>query len=199
MWTRIAILAIIGGLIGWITNVLAIKLIFRPIQAIKIPVIGYEIQGIIPKRREELAKSVGETIERELISIEEILERLLENQDKSEIIYTIRSKIDQVINRKMPSFFPKSIKEMILSYVNDIIEQELEPTMDEVMQKIADKAMISVKIGEMVEQKINELDLVQLEKIVIEISNRELKQIEILGGILGFFIGIVQGIVVYFI
>ncbi|RBP39546.1 DUF445 domain-containing protein [Garciella nitratireducens] len=199
MWTRIAILAVIGGLIGWITNVLAIKLIFRPIQAIRIPIINYKIQGIIPKRRNELAKSVGGTIEKELISIEEILEKLLENQDKSEIVYTIKSKIDQVVNYKIPSFLPKSIKDVILSYINDIIEEELEPTIDQIIQKVADKAIKSVKIGEMVEQKINELDLLELEKIVIEISNRELKQIEILGGILGFFIGIIQGVLVHFI
>lgn len=35
---RILILAIIGGLIGYITNVIAIKLIFRPINPIKIPI-----------------------------------------------------------------------------------------------------------------------------------------------------------------
>ena len=38
---RILILAIIGGLIGYITNVIAIKLIFRPINPIKIPILKY--------------------------------------------------------------------------------------------------------------------------------------------------------------
>lgn len=199
MWTRIAILASIGGLIGWLTNILAIKLIFRPIEPIGIPIIGYQFQGLIPKRRNELANSVGETIERELISIEEVLERMLENHDKSELIDTIQFKINEVVSRKMPTFLPKSIKELIMTYVQDITDREIEPAIDEIITKIVNKTTQSVKIGEMVEQKINELDLEQLEKIVIDIAKKELKQIERLGGVLGFLIGIIQGIIIIYI
>ena len=48
----------------------------------------------------------------------------------------------------------------------------------------------------MVENKINEFDLLKLESIIISISRRELKQIEYLGGLLGFIIGILQGIII---
>lgn len=51
---RILILAIIGGLIGYITNVIAIKLIFRPINPIKIPILNIEIIGMIPRERQKL-------------------------------------------------------------------------------------------------------------------------------------------------
>ena len=56
MGVRIIILPIIGALIGWVTNVLAIRLIFRPINKIHIPIIGLNIQGLIPKRKVEIAK-----------------------------------------------------------------------------------------------------------------------------------------------
>ncbi|WP_255405162.1 DUF445 family protein [Thermoanaerobacterium sp. RBIITD] len=39
-------------------------------------------------------------------------------------------------------------------------------------------------------------ELEKLEKIVIDISNKELKMIVILGGILGFIIGIFQAFIV---
>ena len=48
---KIALLASIGGVIGYITNVLAIKLIFRPIEPIKIPILNFEIIGLIPKEK----------------------------------------------------------------------------------------------------------------------------------------------------
>ena len=44
----ILILTIVGGLIGWITNILAIKLLFRPIKPVKIPILNIEILGLIP-------------------------------------------------------------------------------------------------------------------------------------------------------
>ncbi len=50
----ILILTIVGGLIGWITNILAIKLLFRPIKPVKIPILNIEILGLIPKRKNEI-------------------------------------------------------------------------------------------------------------------------------------------------
>lgn len=194
-----AILSIIGALIGWITNVLAIKLMFRPIQAFKIPRIGYEIQGLIPKRRKDVAKSIGETVEKELISIEEILERMLESQNKNDMLFTIKTKINEVITQKLPSILPKSLKEMIIHYVNNMIDEEADSFIDQMIDKLTHKATTSVKIGEMVEQKINEFDLLKLEEIIISIAQKELKHIEYIGAILGFFIGVVQALIIYVI
>ena len=50
-----------------------------------------------------------------------------------------------------------------------------------------------------IENKINELDLYELETIILQIVKNELRHIEVLGLILGFFIGIVQGIITIFI
>ena len=61
-FTTILILTIVGGLIGWITNILAIKLMFRPINPIKIPILNIEILGLIPKRKNEIATNIGEVI-----------------------------------------------------------------------------------------------------------------------------------------
>ena len=56
-----------------------------------------------------------------------------------------------------------------------------------------------INIQEMVENKINELDLYQLEELIIKVAKKELKHIEILGLVLGFLIGIIQGIIIIFI
>lgn len=49
MLTKLAVLAIIGAFIGWMTNVFAIKLLFRPLQPVNI--LGIKLQGLIPKRK----------------------------------------------------------------------------------------------------------------------------------------------------
>ena len=61
-FTTILILTIVGGLIGWVTNILAIKLLFRPIKPIRIPILNIEIIGLIPKRKNEIAANIGEVI-----------------------------------------------------------------------------------------------------------------------------------------
>ena len=47
----VLLLTVVGALIGWITNIFAIKLLFRPIKPIKIPLTRFTIVGLIPKRK----------------------------------------------------------------------------------------------------------------------------------------------------
>ena len=58
------------------------------------------------------------------------------------------------------------------------------------------EATTKVNISEIVEEKIIQFDLVKLEEIVVKIVKKELRYIEILGGVLGLFIGLAQGVIV---
>ena len=64
---------IIGAIIGYGTNRIAIQMLFRPRNAkyllgIRVPL----TPGIIPKSRDELAHSVGRAVARELLSADAI-------------------------------------------------------------------------------------------------------------------------------
>lgn len=195
---RILILAVIGGFIGYVTNVVAIRLIFRPIEPIKIPILNIEIVGLIPKRRAEIAANVGEIIQEEFLSMDEILANIITDEDKEEVVRYIKARIKIIIHDKV-SFIPSGIKSMIQDYLGEIIESEVKQSIDELSKNIINKANERIDIQKMVEDKINELDLFELEEIIIRIAKKELKHIEILGLVLGFLIGIVQGVVTIFI
>lgn len=195
---RILILAVIGGFIGYVTNVVAIRLIFRPIEPIKIPILNIEIVGLIPKRRAEIAANVGEIIQEEFLSMDEILANIITDEDKEEVVRYIKARIKIIIHDKV-SFIPSGIKSMIQDYLGEIIESEVKQSIDELSKNIINKANERIDIQKMVEYKINELDLFELEEIIIRIAKKELKHIEILGLVLGFLIGIVQGVVTIFI
>lgn len=62
-----------------------------------------------------------------------------------------------------------------------------------------EKAIARVDIEKMVEDKINSLDIAELEGMILDIASRELKHIELLGGVLGFLIGIIQGLLLLII
>ncbi len=190
---KILILALIGALIGYVTNVLAIKLLFRPIK----PVTFLNIQGVIPKRHHEIAVSIGEIVEEELLSMEEILDELLEKTDKKEILNTIKIKILNIIKAKFMMF---SMSEGIIkSTLDDIFEKEGEKFLNEMTENMMHKVTNSISVKDMVTDKILKLDLIEMEEIIIKIAKNELKHIEMLGGVLGLFIGIIQGIIITFL
>ena len=195
---RILILAIIGGLIGYLTNVVAIKLIFRPINPIKIPILNIEIMGMIPKRKSEIAATIGQIISEQFLSIDEIIDGIITDEDKDNIINYIKLKIKLILDEKM-TLIPGTIKLLVQNYISDIIEDEIKSSIDELSEEIIIKANNRINIEEIVKNKINELDLYELEEIILTIVKNELRHIEILGLILGFFIGIIQGIITVFI
>jgi uncharacterized membrane protein YheB (UPF0754 family) len=195
---KVIVMAIIGGCIGYITNKLAIKLIFRPINPIKIPILNIEILGLIPKRKKEIAKNIGDIIQREFISVDEILENIIDENDKARIVTYIKGKV-RIIIEERAILIPSPIRQMLQGYIENIVEEEFSKYINELSKDIVHKAQDRINIQEIVENKINELDLYELENIILSIAEKELKHIEVLGLILGFLIGIVQGILTIFI
>lgn len=195
-WQQIILLAIIGALIGWMTNVLAIKLLFRPIKPIRILGDKIVLQGLIPKRKEEIAISIGHTVETELLSIDDIADKFFEGANKKEIIDMIRDKLIPIIENRMPPILPKAVKNVILEYVWDIFDKDGEEILNSVMENAVKKVHDRVSIADLVTERINNYDLEKIEEIIITIAKKELKHIEYLGGLIGFVIGFVQGVVI---
>ena len=195
---RILILAVIGGLIGYITNVIDIKLIFRPINPIKIPILNIEIIGMIPKRKTEIATNIAKVVEEQFISVDEITDNIITEQDKQHIIDYIKVRVKLILSEKM-TLIPSTIRNLVQNYVSEIIEDEIREGIDELSEEMIIKTKNRINIKEIIENKINELDLYELETIILQIVKNELRHIEVLGLILGFFIGIVQGIITIFI
>lgn len=189
-------MTLVGALIGWFTNFLAVKMLFRPLQPWRIPLTKIEIQGLIPKRREEIAVTIGKTVEEQLINVKELISRLIEGENRTELILSIRVKILSIIDDKIPSLVPSAIKQAILSKVRDVLTQEIENFVDHSMGEMIEQSVQKIDISNLVEERIKDLELEEVERLTLEIASRELKYIEYLGGVLGGVIGLLQGLLI---
>lgn len=189
-------MAVIGAIIGWLTNIVAIKLLFRPLQPVKI--LGVTIWGLIPKRREAIAKSVAETIESELLNIEQVLDNVIAKVDKQKVLTMLEQRIGTAIVDKLPSL-AKSFSGTILKYLHEMMNSEGDKLLTEITESLVHRAVDSISVGEIVEQKLLTFDLERIEQIILKLAKQELVQIERLGGILGFIVGLIQGLIVVFL
>ncbi|SUM70446.1 membrane protein [Staphylococcus saccharolyticus] len=83
----ITFMVIIGALIGGITNVIAIRMLFHPFKPYYI--FKFRIPftpGLIPKRRDEIAQKIGQVIEDHLITEDMIRYKLNQSQSKETIL-----------------------------------------------------------------------------------------------------------------
>ena len=193
---RLSLMIVIGGFIGWITNKVAIKLLFRPVNPVKILFIKF--QGVFPKRKDAMAISLADTIENELLSKEVIFEKILNEDNLDEIKInlkeTLKVKISEIIPSMVKMFMP-NVDEMI----SDFIEKDGDKLFDEMIDEFQRTGLEKLNIREIVKERIDELDFVEFEKIIFGLMSKELKHIEIIGLFLGALIGVLQFLVVYFI
>jgi uncharacterized membrane protein YheB (UPF0754 family) len=78
----------------------------------------------------------------------------------------------------------------------NIEEEKIRKIVNSFYKKIAsealDKILENFDIAKIVEEKVNEMSVVDLEKLILKIMKRELNTIISLGGILGFLIGLIN-------
>ncbi len=197
MWLQVLLIPAIGALIGWITNVLAIKLIFRPFQPWRIPLTSWQIQGLIPKRQAEIATTVGRVVENELISMEEILKEVNNEKRREQVVTWISTAVKQRVSNRLPGFLPQSVRDLVSDLLDDVVKREVVQVLDSLTGSISEELLEEVKVEHLVEQKLKQFDLEQLERLIISIASTELRHIEILGAVLGFFIGLAQVGILY--
>lgn len=186
------LIPIVGAFIGWITNLLAIKLIFWPLHPVTIPFTRITIQGLLPRRRKEMAHIIGLTLEREVLSSESLVRAIVNEQLQEDITAGVGEAVRRKLQARLPFYLPRGLTDGLLNYVTGLARRETAAFLDESLEELARRAGSSLRIGEMVEERLNSLDLAELERLVIGLSATELRHIEILGGVLGFIIGLVQ-------
>ena len=88
---------VIGGVIGYFTNYIAVKMLFRPLKPVKIG--GRTLPftpGIIPKGKPRLAKALGKAVGEKLLTRDDIRKMLLSGEVKDKILDGVVKGIQEV-------------------------------------------------------------------------------------------------------
>lgn len=194
---KLILFIIVGGLIGWLTNKIAIKMLFRPINPHKF--LGMNIQGVFPKRKDQIAMSLADIIEKELLSKEAMMDQLL-NEEHMDMI---KEKLKKVIVDKLTEAIPPAIAMFMGGDVKPFIEKYMNKHSDEMFDQMLEEfkhaSFDHLNIYQMVKDRIDELDFIEFEKIIFGLMNKELRFVEIVGLFLGALIGVIQYVITLFI
>jgi uncharacterized membrane protein YheB (UPF0754 family) len=187
-----AVLPLISALIGWLTNRLAIQMLFRPRKAWKF--LGLRVQGLIPKRQKEMAERIGEIVEKELLS-DNFLQEKLTQFDLAEPIARIAT---QVVHngvaprlRRLP-LLGGFINDGHLAMLQAIAVEEMTRSAPALLNEIATQTQQKLDIAQTVRTRVEAFDLEALEQLIRSLAQKEFRAIEWLGGILGLIVGLAQ-------
>ncbi|KYH32262.1 DUF445 domain-containing protein [Neomoorella mulderi] len=189
MLARWILIPLIGAFIGWLTNVVAIKMLFRPRRPVKI--FCWTLQGLIPKRQAEIAANIAGVVDKNLLPLNEVLAHLNTPAVAGRITAIVAEVARRRLVERLPSFIPQGLKEAAGRAVEETLHREMPPALQELIEELG-RNPEAFSIGEILAAKFKKLNLNQVEEVVVEVAGRELRYIEWLGGLLGFLIGLVQ-------
>ena len=197
---QLLVIPIISAFIGWFTNWIAIKMLFHPREPKRI--LGITFHGIFPKRQKIFAEKLGKMISVEFLSYEDIEEKIANPKNLEKLMPMIGAHVDNFLKNKLSDEMPflslfigdKTIKSLKKTFM-----QELEILFPQLMKSYAGHLQEELDLEKIVTEKVSAFSSDKLEDILYQIMSKEFRFVEILGGIIGFIIGIIQVMITYFL
>lgn len=189
---------LVCAFIGWLTNYLAIKMLFRPREPLNI--LGLHWQGLFPKRQSELAFRLGELVEQELLNHQDIEQALQDPELQDRLRQLVDIYVHNFIHNKLSAIHPllsSLLQGQILDRIKGLIVHEVEKFIPQMVEHASAELKQRFNFGRIVQQKIQDFSMAKLENIIFSMMKKELRFIEFLGAVLGFGIGGLQSFFLY--
>lgn len=105
------------------------------------------------------------------------------------------------VGKKIDDIENQSVSELLLKF--DITEQKITDTVTNLYQKAVDKALdelfSKLDISKMIEDKVNAMDMDELEVLVLKVMKKELDTIVNLGAVIGLVMGLINMLINMFL
>jgi uncharacterized membrane protein YheB (UPF0754 family) len=186
-------LPLIGALIGWFTNYIAIKMLFHPRDEVRIFFIP--IQGVFPKRQKDFARKLGQIVSEELLSVHDITKHLKEKATSEAILQHIAKRLEEGITTRLPRVFPMLamlVTGDMTAKIKKVLMEQIAGLNEELIEKLSGELEDELDMHRIVEEKVAAFSSDKLEEIVFAIMRKEFKFVELVGAVLGFLIGVAQ-------
>jgi len=169
----------VGAAIGYITNYVAIKLLFRPYKPIKLGNLTIFPQGVIPREKKNLAKKVGTVVTDYILSEEEIRKIVTSKEVQKEIDKFLDEKIETLLNKDITEFLTREeIAEKFAEIIENVVKEKFSMFASlvnkDMLKTILIKLEMPLKINQIVgPEKVKDI----LKKEIFEFLEKEVPQI----------------------
>jgi uncharacterized membrane protein YheB (UPF0754 family) len=183
----------ISAFIHWLTIWMALKLLFHPRQPKKI--LGFTLQGVFPKRQQQIAESLGRIVGQQLLSFGDIEETITNPANVARILPLVEEHIDHFLRVRLKETMPMIsmfIGEKTIGHLKAVFMKELEDLFPVVMKNYVANLRHDLDLERIVVEKIAGFSVDRLEEMLNEFLTKEFRFVELIGAALGFLIGLLQ-------
>jgi uncharacterized membrane protein YheB (UPF0754 family) len=168
-------------------------MLFHPRQPKK--VLGITFHGIFPKRQKQFAQHLGKLVSKELLSFKDIEEKITSPENLNKIMPVVDEHIHNFLRNKLSATMPMLsmfIGDKTIAQLKDVFMIELQELFPQLMKNYMTSLQQELDLEKIVTEKVSHFSSDKLEQILNDIMAKEFRFVEIIGGVLGFLIGLLQ-------
>jgi len=192
------VLPVGGALVGYLTNVLALKMIFEPKQPKKFG--PFTIHGLFFRRQDEIAVEQGMLIAEEIFNPEKVAEAVLKGPSSDKLFKLIDKHMQEAFDQ-----FAGYAKPLVLMTVGTeryiaIKEKAIEETIDSLedsMKHLHAYVEEAMDVENTIIEKVKLLSPEQFERMIRPIFEEDEWMMTLGGGVLGLLVGCFQFFIVF--
>jgi len=193
----VLLIPLISAIVGWFTNVVAIKMMFHPIEFFGIPpYLGW--QGVIPANALRLAKVSNSLITEKLLSLRELFDETFNADSFTGKLGAVIDDVTEQIIDEVANKHAKAMWDNAGEFMQNKVRQQVRAEVVEVSHAIA--LDMADDIDSIMDIERTVLEAIERHKALMgemfyEVGRQEFKFIERSGLYFGFLFGIVQMVV----
>ena len=187
------LIPLISAFIGWVTNWVAIKMLFHPREPKKI--LGVTFHGIFPKRQQQFAEKLGKLVSAEFLSFDDIEQKISNPENLKKVMPMIETHVDDFLRNRLKDEMPvisMFIGDKTITNLKTMFMKEIESLFPQVMKQYATNLKSELDLEQIVIKKVAGFSSDKLEEVLYQIMSKEFRFVEIIGAVIGLIIGIVQ-------
>ena len=186
-----------SAMIGWFTNFIAVKMLFYPRE--ERDFFFFKLHGVFPKRKDVLAQRLGKVVAEELLSSERIREQVANEETHDDLLEAVDREVDLYLRSRREGFGNRWVNALFhdgrLDQLRGVIVGEIKGSIPNLVHDMGEK-IASLDVETMVSEQVQQFDSEKVEGLLKSILQKELHFIELAGAVLGFFIGVLQVLIV---
>ncbi len=198
MLLKLCLSTVICAFIGWITNFIAIKMLFHPRRPVQVG--SLTVQGIFPKRQKALAMNLAAVIEGELLSHDDIRTAMQRPEFSARLKERILDGFSEFLSKRLGSLNPMIAMFLdgpMMEKIQGLLDKELDRIVPGLLETASGELENSLDFRKIIQEKIEGLSMERLEALLMSIMAKEFRFIEVVGAVLGATIGLIQGLLFF--
>ncbi|KAJ0392906.1 hypothetical protein P43SY_007144 [Pythium insidiosum] len=190
---RIVVFPVLGLVVGLITNWLALKMIFEPVEPKR--VCGFTLHGLFLQRQAQVAEVYGRLVASEMLTSRNIIEAILKGPYSDRLFELVYDSVQFSVNEATAAtekIANLGLGEDVYASMKQDITDHIVNKFPETLRQIEDYASMAMDLEATLREKMKMLTSAQFEQLLHPIFQEDEWKLVLMGGVLGLVIGFLQ-------